>query len=69
MNSSILLFLERILINKKVREKNMKRERGGGNFFHSWISKYKEGDAFYRLPIELHLLTLNVSNESTLMHL
>ena len=34
--------------------------------FHSRISKYKKGVAFYRL----HLLTLNVSNdEGTYMHL
>ena len=39
----------------------MEREREG-DFFHSGISKYKEGAAFYRLPIKLHLLTLNVSN-------
>ena len=31
-------------------------------YFHSKISKYKEGIAFYRLPTGLHLLTLNMSN-------
>ena len=40
----------------------MEREREG-DFFNFGISKYKEGATFYRLPIKLHLLTLNVSNE------
>ena len=40
----------------------MEREREG-DFLHSEISKYKEGAAFYKLSIRLHLLTLNVSNE------
>ena len=40
----------------------MEREREG-DFFHFEILKYNEGVAFYRFPIKLHLLTLNVSNE------